>query len=150
MKQWFALGIAVILAAPCVAEENQRVPAPTQAIGAGDAVRIALRNNYTFLQTLENERAASGDRMNALASILPNFSASYGIGRSESNRSSDLTFLDSTLTSVGTFPNEFTNAQSSLKTEIMKLSFFWSCVRKNTCRKQQKVYFAKILCRFVA
>jgi outer membrane protein TolC len=73
------LGFVVILAAPPVALAQ----VPDGPLDVDEAVRIALRQNYAYQQQEAIVAGASGNRLNAIAGMLPFLNGSYTYNKSD-------------------------------------------------------------------
>ena len=77
--------LLLVLAAPVASAAEERAAAPTGPLTVDDAVRIALQNNYAYLQSEARVDAAAGSRMQAWSGILPVLSASGSFTRDDNH-----------------------------------------------------------------
>ena len=73
------LGFVIALATPMVAAAQ----VPDGPLDVDEAVRIALRQNYAYRQQEAIVAAASGNRLNAIAGMLPFLNGSYTYNKSD-------------------------------------------------------------------
>ncbi len=81
----------LLLAAAVLGTRAEAAPPPAGPLDVDEAVRLALRQNYSYRQAETGVASAEGSRMSALAGLLPSASGSVSYSKSDQTSSYQVT-----------------------------------------------------------
>jgi outer membrane protein len=81
----FWISLALVWTGGALAAEPVAAPAPTGPLDVDDAVRLALTKNYAYLRAEASVGVAEGNRLDAMAGMLPNAAGDYTYSKAKSN-----------------------------------------------------------------
>lgn len=85
---------ALLLVAAVLAPRAEAASPPADPLDVDEAVRVALRQNYSYRQAETGVASAEGSRMSALADLLPGVSASVSYSRSDQTSAYQVTEIN--------------------------------------------------------